>query len=93
MRTLNGKPVQTAKRKFVIKTFLGSVQKVLSEVLMNLTHPNGMKSIHFLVDEKLNLHVHVVGLRAAVGSMQASGFKLAMDFSSVQDDSFSVQGL
>lgn len=93
MRTLNDRPVQTAERKFVIKTFWGSAQKVLSEVLLDAKLLNGKKSIPFLVDEKLDLDFYVVGLNAVVNIIQASGFKLAVDFSGVHDHSFSVQGL
>lgn len=53
---------------------------------------NGMRLIPFVVDKKLYVDFHVK-FSAVVDSMQASGCKLAVDFSSIQDESFSVHRL
>ena len=80
-------------QEFMIKTFLGSATKRLQELKLLVKLPNCVCSIPFLVDRDMNLIFKINELCNPVFNMQASGCKLAADFSSVHEDTVSVSGI
>ena len=80
-------------REFVMKTFLGSAKKRLQEFKLLVKLPDCVCFIPYLVDKDMDLTFKVKKLSNAMFNMQASGCKLAADFSSVHEDTVSVSGI
>ena len=74
------------KKDLIIKTFLGSARRRLNELELCVKLPNFECSVHFLVDECLDLKFHVKGLSVAARNIIGGGCKLAVDFSCVRND-------
>ena len=91
---LNCRANKLPTREFVMKIFLGSARKLLLELKLLVKLPDCVCSIPFLVDKDMdNLTFKVKEISNAVFNTQASGCKLAADFSSVHEDTLSVSGI
>ena len=90
---LNFRANKLPTRGFVMKTVLGSVRKCLQEMKLLVKLPDCVCSYSFLVDKDMDLTFRVKELRNTAFNMQISGCKLAADFSSVPEDTVSVNGI
>ena len=79
--------------EYEVKTFLGSKQKHLKEVNLDVfVSSNKFHNMQMLVDDKFDISFNVKGLQHAISNLKEKGCELAADYSN-DSDKVSVYGL